>query len=381
MVHAKDKYLALKRIADYYPDIYGIVFCRTRMETQDIADKLIQDGYNADSLHGELSQAQRDLVMSKFRQRRLQILVATDVAARGLDVDDLTHVINYGLPDDIESYTHRSGRTGRAGKTGTSISIINLREKGKMKAIEKVIGKKFVPGVIPSGKEICEKQLLKVMDEIERVQVNEEEIAMFLPDIYRKLDWLDKEDLIKRVVSLEFNHFLEYYSNAREIETPKQNGDEKKQRQSNGRKAEPGYARLFINLGKQDNLGPAQIIEMINHNTHRRITIGRIDLMSSFSFFEVKEKEADIVIKALSHLTVNRRRVVVELAGDDRGSSQGKRAGNAGRKDGKPKERSGKKEQQPKPVKNGRDNFRQFINDDDFWSDDSQWAKKKRNRK
>ena len=191
MVHAKDKYLALKRIADFYPDIYAIVFCRTRAETQDVADKLIGDGYSADALHGDLSQAQRDFVMGKFRQRRLQILVATDVAARGLDVDDLTHVINYGLPDDIESYTHRSGRTGRAGKTGTSIAIINLREKGKMRAIEKVIGKQFVAGKIPTGKEICEKQLLKVMDEIEKVQVNEEEIAAYLPDIYRKLDWLD----------------------------------------------------------------------------------------------------------------------------------------------------------------------------------------------
>lgn len=387
MVHAKDKYLALKRIADYYPDIYGIVFCRTRMETQEIADKLIQDGYNADSLHGELSQAQRDLVMNKFRQRRLQILVATDVAARGLDVDDLTHVINYGLPDDIESYTHRSGRTGRAGKTGTSISIINLREKGKMKAIEKVIGKKFVPGVIPSGKEICEKQLLKVIDEIEKVQVNEEEIAAFLPDIYRKLDWLDKEDLIKRVVSLEFNHFLEYYSNAPEIEVPSQKGEEKdknkKQRQSGGRKAEPGYARLFINLGKQDNIGPSQIIDMINHNTHRRVTIGRIDLMSTFSFFEVKEKEADAVIKALSHLTINRRRVVVELAGEDRGGNSGKRNEGSGRKEGKNKGKNTqeKKGNMSKPEKSGKDNFRQFFRDDDDWDDSSQWAKKKRKRK
>lgn len=220
MVHAKDKYLALKRIADYYPQIYGIIFCRTRKETQEIADKLIQDGYNADSLHGELSQAQRDLVMQKFRQRHLQLLVATDVAARGLDVDDLTHVINYGLPDDTESYTHRSGRTGRAGKTGTSISIINMREKGKMREIERIIGKQFIVGEMPTGKQICEKQLIKVIDDIEKVKVNEEEIADFLPGIYRKLEWLTKEDVIKRMVSLEFNRFLEYYRNAKEIETP-----------------------------------------------------------------------------------------------------------------------------------------------------------------
>ena len=200
MVHAKDKYLALKRIVDYYPQIYGIIFCRTRKETQEIADKLIQDGYNADSLHGELSQQQRDLVMQKFRQRHLQLLVATDVAARGLDVDDLTHVIHYGLPDDTESYTHRSGRTGRAGKTGTSIAIMNLREKGRMREIEKIINKKFVAGEMPTGKQICEKQLIKVIDDIEKVKVNEEEIADFLPDIYRKLDWLEKEDIIKRMV-------------------------------------------------------------------------------------------------------------------------------------------------------------------------------------
>lgn len=207
VVHAKDKYAALKRIADYYPQIYGIIFCRTRKETQEIADKLIQDGYNADSLHGELSQAQRDLVMQKFRQRHLQLLVATDVAARGLDVNDLTHVINYGLPDDTESYTHRSGRTGRAGKTGISIAIINLRERGKMREIERIINKKFIVGEMPTGKQICEQQLIKLIDDIEKVKVNEEEIESFLPGIYRKLEWLSKEDLIKRVVSMEFNRF------------------------------------------------------------------------------------------------------------------------------------------------------------------------------
>ncbi|KAA6318329.1 DEAD-box ATP-dependent RNA helicase CshA, partial [termite gut metagenome] len=205
MVHARDKYAALKRIVDYYPQIYGIVFCRTRNETQEIADKLMQEGYNADSLHGELSQAQRDAVMQKFRIRNLQLLVATDVAARGLDVDDLTHIINYGLPDDLEIYTHRSGRTGRAGKTGTSIAIINLREKGKIREIERTIGKKFETGEMPTNKQICEKQLLKVIDDIEKVKVNEGEIIDYMPAIYRKLEWLDKEDIIKRMVSLEFN--------------------------------------------------------------------------------------------------------------------------------------------------------------------------------
>ena len=217
-VHAKDKYEALKRIVDYYPQIYGIIFCRTRKETQEVADKLMQEGYNADSLHGKLSQAQRDAVMQKFRIRNLQLLVATDVAARGLDVDDLTHVINYGLPDDTESYTHRSGRTGRAGKTGTSIAIINLREKGKMREIERIIGKKFIPGEMPTAAGICQKQLLKVIDDLEKVKVNEEEISEFMPDIYRKLEWLSKEDLIKRMVSHEFNRFAEYYLNRSEIE-------------------------------------------------------------------------------------------------------------------------------------------------------------------
>ena len=203
MVHAKDKYLALKRIVDYYPKIYAIIFCRTRLETQEVADKLIQDGYNADSLHGDLSQQQRDLTMQKFRQHRVQFLVATDVAARGLDVEDLTHVINYGMPDDIENYTHRSGRTGRAGKKGTSICIVHTRERSKIREIEKVIGKEFVKGEMPSGKEICAKQLYKVIDDIERVEVDEEEIEQFLPEVYRKLEWLDKEDLIKRVVLTE----------------------------------------------------------------------------------------------------------------------------------------------------------------------------------
>lgn len=383
MVHSKDKYLALKRIADYYPDIYGIVFCRTRLETQEIADKLINDGYNADSLHGELSQAQRDLVMQKFRQRRLQILVATDVAARGLDVDDLTHVINYGFPDDIEVYTHRSGRTGRAGKTGTSIAIINLKEKGKMRMIEKVINKKFQEGKLPSGQEICEKQLIKVIDDIEAVQVNEEEIAAFLPSIYRKLDWLDKEDLIKRVVSLEFNRFLEYYSNAEEIEevTGKGAGKEKGDKKKNGRrKAQAGFARLFLNMGKTDGINPARIIEMINHNMHSRMEIGRIDIMQNFSFFEVPEDKAEKTIKTLSRLTINKRRVSVEMAEAEGGDQrEGKRGGDRPKRKDNRKQNEGGREQ-----KKAEDFRKVFLDDDDFFEfDDSKWAKKskKKNRK
>lgn len=330
IVHAKDKYLALKRVVDFYPQIYGIVFCRTRKETQEIADKLIQDGYNADSLHGELSQAQRDLVMQKFRQRHLQLLVATDVAARGLDVNDLTHVINYGLPDDTESYTHRSGRTGRAGKTGISIAIINLREKGRMKEIEHIIKKKFEVSVLPSGQEICQQQLIKVIDDIEKVKVNEEEIETFLPGIYRKLDWLDKEDLIKRVVSLEFNRFLDYYKNAPEIEQPKANEKKSEAKESRkgdkekvGRKAEKGYTRLFLNLGKTDGFYTNQIIDLVNRNLRKeRIQIGRIDLMQNFSFFEVIQEQAPQVLKALNKIVlIGGRKVCVEIAGENTGKS------------------------------------------------------------
>ena len=330
IVHAKDKYLALKRVVDFYPQIYGIVFCRTRKETQEIADKLIQDGYSADSLHGELSQAQRDLVMQKFRQRHLQLLVATDVAARGLDVDSLTHVINYGLPDDIESYTHRSGRTGRAGKTGISIAIINLREKGKMREIERIIKKKFEVSELPTGKEICEQQLIKVIDDIEKVKVSEEEIETFLPGIYRKLDWLSKEDLIKRVVSLEFNRFLDYYKNAPEIVQPKANDKKAETKESRkgdkekvGRKAEKGYTRLFLNLGKTDGFYTNQIIDLVNRNLKKeRIQIGRIDLMQNFSFFEVIQEQAPQVIKALNKVVLSGgRKVCVEIAGENTGKS------------------------------------------------------------
>ncbi len=329
MVRAQDKYLALKRIADFYPNIYGIIFCRTRKETQEIADKLIQDGYNADSLHGELSQAQRDYVMQKFRLKNLQLLVATDVAARGLDVDDLTHVINYGLPDDIESYTHRRGRTGRAGKTGVSISICHVREKGKIKDIERVINKKFERGEMPTGKEICAKQLFNLVDQIEKVKVNEEEIAELMPQIYRKLEWLDKEDIIKRVVSLEFNRMIDYYKDADEIETI----DEKAPRKERGEKgkrhkAESGFTRFFINFGKADHMNVNQLIELVNRCVPGRVRIGRIDLMEKFSFFEVEEGEARRVEKCMNEFEVDGRRISVEPAqerGEEKGKGKGKR--------------------------------------------------------
>ena len=325
LVHAKDKYAALKRVVDYFPRIYGIVFCRTRMETQEIADLLIRDGYNAEALHGDLSQAQRDLTMQKFRQHHTQLLVATDVAARGLDVEDLTHVINYGLPDDVENYTHRSGRTGRAGKRGTSISIIHVREKGKVRIIEKVIGKKFEAGTLPEPQEICTKQLYKVMDELEHIEVNETEIAPFLPEIYRKLDWLSKEDLVKRIVSREFGHFLRYYADAPVIEQPSErrakaeNAEkprrERGKRESGPRQAEEGYTRLFINLGKRDNFYAREIINLVNRCTRdSRINIGRIDLTTNCSFFEVPTEMAPTVLSKMKRVKVGDRKVVVDRA-------------------------------------------------------------------
>ena len=322
MVHSKDKYLALKRIVDYYPRIFAIIFCRTKVETQEIADKLIKDGYNAEALHGDLSQQQRDLTMQKFRQHTVQLLVATDVAARGLDVDDLTHVINYGLPDDIENYTHRSGRTGRAGKKGTSISIIHTREKSKVRNIEREIGKQFVDGDLPTAVEICKKQLYKVMDDIMKTDVDEELIAPYMPDIMRQFEYIDKEDIMQKVVSITFGRFLNYYKNAPEIVRPTskrgEKGDRKSQRDGRGgatrqrgpRKAEEGYRRLFINLGKQDGFYPGEIMQFMNHHIHGpKQTIGHIDLLQKFAYIEVPTDDAEKVMRALNGVSYKGREV------------------------------------------------------------------------
>ena len=290
LVHSKDKYLALKRIVDFHPRIFAIIFCRTKAETQEVADKLIKDGYNAEALHGDLSQQQRDLTMQKFRQHTVQLLVATDVAARGLDVDDLTHVINYGLPDDIESYTHRSGRTGRAGKKGTSISIIHIKEKWKVRQIEKQIGKDFIDGELPKSEEICKKQLFKVMDDIMKTDVDEDQIAPYMADIMRQFEYVDKEDIIKKMVTVTFGRFLDYYQHAPEIEKPvagKGSRSERGERNtrgkvSNGRRqhvAEEGFRRLFINLGKSDGFYPGEIMQYLNKHVHGRQEVGHIDLL------------------------------------------------------------------------------------------------------
>jgi ATP-dependent RNA helicase DeaD len=312
MVNAKDKYLALKRLVDYYPRIFAIIFCRTKIETQEVADKLIRDGYNAESLHGDLSQQQRDLTMQKFRQHTVQLLVATDVAARGLDVDDLTHVINYGLPDDIENYTHRSGRTGRAGKKGTSLSIVHSREKHKIRNIEKEIGKAFEEGKIPSAEEICKKQLYKVMDQIVKADVDEEQIAPFMQDIDRYFEYVDKEDLIKKIVSMEFGRFLAYYADAPEISEVRSKKEEGRSKREEGRgrrgekkgneprKAEAGYRRLFINLGKKDGFYPGELMQFLNKNVRGHVEVGHIDLLTTQSYFDVPEEEASRVMKYIN---------------------------------------------------------------------------------
>lgn len=355
MVNARDKYLALKRLVDFYPKIYAIVFCRTKVETQEIADKLIKDGYNAESLHGDLSQQQRDLTMQKFRSHLTQILVATDVAARGLDVNDLTHVINYGLPDDIENYTHRSGRTGRAGKKGTSISIIHSREKYKVRNIEREIGKEFIDGTLPSPEEICKKQLFKTMDNILKTDVDEEQIAPYMEDINRQFEYIDKEDLIKKIVTSTFGRFLDYYKNAPEIEKPsaRSNREEGRSGRSEGRttrsrgarKAEKGFKRLFINLGKNDGFYPGEVMQFINKNMNGHQAVGHIDLLAKQSYIEVPEQDAQKVMKALDGAVYKRRKVRCNDADEpghgrsSGGRSTGSRGGYGSRTEGRQDDR------------------------------------------
>ncbi|MBO6124281.1 MAG: DEAD/DEAH box helicase [Bacteroidaceae bacterium] len=383
MVHAKDKYLALKRLVDFYPRIYAIIFCRTRMETQEVADNLIRDGYNADALHGDLSQQQRDLTMQKFRKHRTQLLVATDVAARGLDVDDLTHVINYGMPDDVENYTHRSGRTGRAGKKGTSLCIINLRERGRIRQVEKVIQKQFEKGTLPEPREICSKQLYHVIDDIERVEVDEEEIAPFMDEVQRRWAWLDKDDLIKRVLSREFGRFLQYYANAPEIEAVSgSEKGEKGSRKKSDHTPEEGYTRLFLNVGKIDKMYAREIMGLINTNVKGdKVEIGRIDLMKSFAFVEVKNEDADRVIKAMKHgVTIKGRSVVVDRsepagkgkaspAPSKRGEKNSKIQNSKFKKDKRVKEeKSTSKRDEKNTKKFDKSDWMQFLHPEEGWA-------------
>lgn len=328
MVHARDKYLALKRIADNSPNIYAIIFCRTRRDTQEVAENLIRDGYNADALHGDLSQQQRDMVMKKFRDRVVTLLVATDVAARGLDVDDLTHVINYGLPEDTAVYTHRSGRTGRAGKTGVSIAIIHSRERGKLRDIERIIGKTFERKEVPTPDHIIEKQLFWLADRLERVEVNDEEIGRFIPGVAKKLGWLSNEDLLKRVLSLEFNRLLEYYKDAPQIdfidEKPRKERKERSdapvtKEEKDRRTASKGMERIYVNAGKRDGFYAGNLIEMLNKVVGgKRVDVGRIDLMPGYSLFDVKKSDARRVVGALKGADFMGKRIYSEIASPDK---------------------------------------------------------------
>jgi ATP-dependent RNA helicase DeaD len=313
VVQAKDRYEVLKRIADINPKIYSIVFCRTRRETKEVADKLIADGYNADALHGDLSQAQRDSVMNRFRIKHLQILVATDVAARGLDVNDLTHVINYNLPDEAETYIHRSGRTGRAGKSGVSVSICHSRELNKIRKLEELSGKKFTKRLVPDGKEICEKQLFNLIDKVENIEVDESQIEQFLPVIYEKLDWLSREDLIKHFVSVEFNRFLSYYKDSRDL-----NAASKPQKEPLKKGKARNFSRFFLSIGSKSGLTVPRLIGLINDSTGKRnIEIGKIDIMKKFSFFEVDSAYEAEVLNAFKNAKYEGGKVFVERSKPD----------------------------------------------------------------
>lgn len=348
MVQAKNKYEVLKRIADINPQIYGIVFCRTRRETKEIANRLMTDGYNADALHGDLSQAQRDEVMGRFRNRQLQLLVATDVAARGIDVTDLTHIINFHLPDETEVYIHRSGRTGRAGKSGTSIAIIHTRENNRIRDIERKFKIKFSKENVPSGKEICSKQLYSLIDKIEKVKVDESQIEPYLPEIYKQLESLSREELIKHFVSAEFNRFLEYYKYAKDINisdnfrerdrddrNPRnkrerkdgkdrrdgrerrdsRDGRDRERRSERPRETNPNLTRLFINVGSKNDLNPPRLIGLINNALDSGdAEIGRIEILKKFSFFEIDKKVDAKLIKELSGKDFEGVNISVEIS-------------------------------------------------------------------
>jgi ATP-dependent RNA helicase DeaD len=338
VVHDRDKYNALKRILDYNPDLFGLIFCRTRIDTQRVAESLMKDGYNADSLHGDLNQAQRDKVMMKFRNRSVQILVATDVAARGIDVENITHVIHMNIPDEMEFYTHRSGRTARAGKTGVSIAMISPKEVGKIRQIEKSLKNSFQRIQVPTGPEVCQKQLLALMHKVNEVKVNEAEIEAFLPAVYEELKNLTKNELIKRFASLEFNRFLDYYRNAPDLNVSAQSNDRGAERYHTG-------DRYFINLGKMDNLEKADLLEMLDDccKVGKRY-IGKIDIKGAYSFFEVDQEKSNQIISGLEGVEFQGRSVRVELTEKRNESSSRKSSVNSSasnRKDGQQVSRRG----------------------------------------
>ncbi|MEO9885465.1 MAG: DEAD/DEAH box helicase [Balneola sp.] len=342
MVHAKNRFEALKRITDMNPDVYGIIFCRTRRETAEIASKLNKDGYDVDLLNGDLSQAQRDDVMNRFRTKDLQLLVATDVAARGLDVNELTHVINYNLPDDLEVYIHRSGRTGRAGNSGIAISIIHTRETGRIRALEKMSGKDFIKKEVPSGEEICGIRMLNLIDTVKETKVNEKQMAKFLPAALEKLSDLERDDLIKHFLAVEFNQFLEYYSNSNDLNASG-GGDRRKGNndrggrndrggndrggRSNGRDrgiTEAGYERFFINVGRRDGMNPVRLMGLVNEQLNgSKPDFGKIDLQNNFSFFEVETGYESALTNGVTGAKFEGRDVAVERAQDDKKSNSG----------------------------------------------------------
>ncbi len=392
MVKAHDKYLALKRVADNSPDIYGIIFCRTRKETQEIADKLIADGYNADCLHGDLSQAQRDLAMKKFRDHVTQLLVATDVAARGLDVDDLSHVINYGLPDDAAVYTHRSGRTGRAHKTGVSVAIIHSREKGKLREIEKIIGKTFEYKKVPTPEHIIEKQLYNLADRLERVEVDETEIAKYLPGVRKKLEWLSEEDLLKRVLSLEFNRLLKYYQNMPDIDLNAPEKGEKgkdkgrgegreRNRDKDRRSAEDGFERLMVNVGKSQGFFPGNLMELVNRNVvGDKPDIGRIDLLPGYTLFDVRKQDARRVIDALKNVDFFGTTLHPEIA-TDRDYAREARDRSEKRRRKRDKEETQRPAKAAKGKKKAKKGDDDFFTADEFLTGDKTPVKKKKEKK
>ena len=329
LVRASDRYLALKRLADYYPNIYGIVFCRTRREAKEVADKLMQDGYNADALHGDLSQSQRDHVMEKFRNQNIQILVATDVAARGIDVNELTHVINYNLPDDPEVYVHRSGRTGRAGNKGISIIISNNREGRKIKELERLIASKIEQKNVPTGEEICEKRLFNLMEKIQNIEVNEEQIEPYMATVNEKLADLDRDDLLKRFVTVEFNTFLEYYKDSKDINTD--SNDRERGDRSDRRRGGRDFTRFFINIGQKQNLRVPNLIGLINEQTrNRNIEIGKIEILRNFSFFEVDTQFESLVMESFANAQRDGVDLDVQISKPEPGRDGGSRGGSRG---------------------------------------------------
>jgi ATP-dependent RNA helicase DeaD len=318
LIQERDRYQALKRILDYTPEIFGLIFCRTRIDTQKVAEMLMKDGYNADSLHGDLTQQQRDRVMMKFRQRSLQILVATDVAARGIDVEDITHVIHLNIPDEMEFYTHRSGRTARAGKKGISIAMVTKGELGKVKQIERSLKAAFKRMPVPTGPEVCQKQLLALMRKVHDVKVNEAEIGEFLPAVYEELKSITKDELIKRFASIEFNRFLDYYRNA-----PDLNSDAKRSSEGGQDRGGSG-ARFFINVGKMDGIDVSGLLELLDDycGVGKRF-VGRIDLKGAYSFFEVEPEKADDIIKGFDKVEIQGRAIRVEVTDQKSGRSGG----------------------------------------------------------